>query len=109
MKQSKKHIDFYVQQAYKIIMNQIILTKKAQKQIKKVPAYIRGNFHLWVKTVEKCGIEETRKVKGFHDEPLSGKRIGQRSVRLSKAYRAFYIEHKDKVIIEVIEVNKHEY
>jgi len=90
-------------------MNRIILTKKVQKQIKKVPDYIRGNFHLWVKTVEKCGIKETRKIKGYHDEPLFGKRINQRSVRLSKAYRVFYIEHKDKIVIEVIEVNKHEY
>jgi hypothetical protein len=31
-----------------------------------------------------------RKVPGFHDEPLSGKRFGQRSLRLSKSYRAFY-------------------
>jgi proteic killer suppression protein len=90
-------------------MNQIILTKKAQKQIKKVPTHIRGNFQLWVRTVEKCGIKETRKIKGFHDEPLSGKRLDQRSIRLSNAYRAFYIEHKDKIVIEVIEVNKHEY
>ena len=90
-------------------MKQVILTKKAQKQIKKVPIHIRGNFLLWVKLVEKCGIKEARKIKGFHDESLSGKRLGQRSIRLSKAYRAFYIEHADKVIIEVIEVNKHEY
>ncbi len=90
-------------------MNHIILTKKVQKQIKKVPTHIRGNFQLWVKTVEQCGIIETRKIKGYHDKQLSGKRIDQRSVRLSKAYRVFYVEHKDKIVIEVIEVNKHEY
>ncbi len=45
----------------------------------------------------------------YHDEPLKGQRIGQRSIRLSKSYRAIYIEHNDDIIIEVIEVNKHEY
>lgn len=90
-------------------MNYVILTKKVQKQLKKLPIHIRGNFQLWVKTVEKCGINEARKIKGYRDEPLSGKRLNQRSIRLSKAYRAFYLEHEDKVVIEVIEVNKHDY
>lgn len=90
-------------------MNQVILNKKAEKQLKKLPNYIRKNFQLWVKTVESIGIEETRKIKGYHDKPLQWERKGQRSTRLSKAYRAFYIEHEDKIIIEVIEVNKHDY
>ncbi|MBW1759830.1 MAG: hypothetical protein JRI88_05880 [Deltaproteobacteria bacterium] len=42
-------------------------------------------------------------------EPLKGKRFGQRSVRLSKAYRAIYIEKQESIIIEVIEVSKHDY
>ncbi|MFK5953716.1 MAG: hypothetical protein QM498_11705, partial [Desulfobacterium sp.] len=59
--------------------------------------------------VETFGIEEIRVVPGYHDEPLRGNRAGQRSIRLSKAYRAFYVEHDDTIIIEVIEVNKHDY
>ena len=49
--------------------------------------------------------------KGFHDEPLKGKRQGQRSVRLNRAYRAIYVEHEtgEVELIEVLEVNKHEY
>ncbi len=62
-----------------------------------------------METVEENGITETRKLSGYHDEPLQGKRAGQRSFRLSKAYRAFYVERDDKITIEVIEVNKHEY
>jgi proteic killer suppression protein len=54
---------------------------------------------------------EMRKCKGFHDEPLKGKRQGQRSVRLNKAYRAIYVEHEtgEVELIEVLEVSKHEY
>ena len=32
----------------------------------------------------------TTSVPGYHDEPLKGHRAGQRSIRLSRAYRAIY-------------------
>ncbi len=52
-----------------------------------------------------------RKVPGFHDEPLRGKRQGQRSIRLNKAYRAIYVVDSsgNTHIAEILEVNKHEY
>jgi len=90
-------------------MNKVILHKRVQKQLKRLPAHIVTNLKTWMATVEEDGIIETRKLSGYHDEPLEGKRKGQRSFRLSKAYRAFYIEHNDNIIIEVIEVNKHDY
>ncbi len=90
-------------------MSQVILHRKAEKQLTKVPAHIRINFQIWVQDVEINGIINTRSVSGYHDEPLKGQRTGQRSIRLSKAYRAIYIEHNNDIIIEVIEVNKHEY
>ncbi|MFO7753919.1 MAG: type II toxin-antitoxin system mRNA interferase toxin, RelE/StbE family [Desulfobacteraceae bacterium] len=90
-------------------MNQVFLNKKARKQLKNLPKHIIANLRAWINEVETVGINETRKVKGYHDEPLKGNRSGQRSVRLSKAYRAFYIERDDRIVIEVIEVNKHDY
>ncbi len=90
-------------------MNKIVLHKKAWKQLKKLPAHIQGKFQGWVEAVEAFGIEEILKIPGYHDELLTGTRAGQRSVRLSRAYRIFYVEHKDKIIIEVIEVNRHDY
>ncbi len=61
--------------------------------------------------VERVGLVEVRKLSRYHDEPLKGTRKGQMSIRLNRAYRAIYIEHKDgKIqIVEVIEVSKHEY
>ncbi len=52
-----------------------------------------------------------RRSPGYHDEPLRGSRAGQRSIRLSKAYRAFYTEDSRGSIriITIIEVTKHEY
>ena len=90
-------------------MNQVILNKKAQEQIKKLPAHVANKIQRWAEQVEALGIEMIRKQPGYHDEPLKGTRVGQRSIRLSKAYRAFYVEHEDMIIIEVIEVNKHDY
>lgn len=53
------------------------------------------------------GLYEVRKIPGYHDEPLKGKRTGQRSIRLNRAYRAIYIIYRNDVIhfVEVKEVN----
>ncbi len=90
---------------------QIELTKGAQKDLIKVPSYIKEKLLLWVDSVERMGIGNIRTVPGYHDEPLKGERYGQRSIRLNKAYRAIYIENEQKeiVIISILEVNKHEY
>ena len=44
----------------------------------------------WIEAVEEDGLEATRRVPGFHDEPLKGTRRGQRSIRLSRQWRAIY-------------------
>lgn len=89
----------------------VVVTRFAEKQISKVPNYISEALYIWVETVELSGIAETRKLKGYHDEPLKGYRKGQRSVRLNRSYRAIYIEDEnaDLILVTVIEVNKHEY
>lgn len=81
------------------------------KSLRKLPEYVVDKLNIWVRSVENHGIREVRKVPGYHDEPLKGQRKGQRSIRLSKAYRAIYTEHSegDVEIILVEEVNKHEY
>ena len=65
---------------------------------------------IWVAAVELDGVEEVRKVPGYHDEPLKGNRAGQRSIRLSRAYRAIYEIEKDTIeFVSVEEVSKHDY
>lgn len=85
--------------------------RSVEKQLDRIPEAIVRKFRLWVALVEESGLREVRKHKGFHDEPLKGKRQGQRSVRLNQAYRAIYVEHEEDRIelVEVLEVNKHEY
>ena len=92
-------------------MTQVFWRAVVEKQLDRVPEVIARKFRLWVALVEESGIREVRKHKGFHDEPLKGRRRGQRSVRLNRAYRAIYVEREGgKVeLIEVLEVNKHDY
>ncbi|MGZ3788855.1 MAG: type II toxin-antitoxin system RelE family toxin [Bacteriovorax sp.] len=57
------------------------------------------------------GLLETRKIADFYDEPLKGNRMGQRSIRFNRAYRAIYKADEDQkiVTVTVIEVHKHDY
>ena len=92
-------------------MTQVFWRSVVEKQLDLVPEVIRRKFRLWVALVEESGIREVRKHKGFHDEPWKGTRRGQRSVRLNRAYRAIYVERETGTVelLEVLEVNKHDY
>lgn len=92
------------------MIDQVEISSSAKKEIKKVPKHIAIKLLSWIDNVEEYGLAETSKVKGYHDEPLKGKRKGQRSIRLSRAYRAIYIVKKDEIeFVSIEEVNKHEY
>ena len=87
------------------------LTRLVIKQLKKLPIHIVVKLQAWIEDIGYSGLRNVRKTPGYHDEPLLGKRWGQRSIRLSKSYRAIYVIRQDGCIefIEVIEVNKHDY
>ena len=86
------------------------ISRLAVKQLRKMPQHIVDNLLIWVAAVEHDGLEETRKVPGYHDEPLKGDRAGQRSIRLSRSYRAIYEIKKDTAtFVSVEEITKHEY
>lgn len=80
----------------------IVLADAAKRSLYKVPAYIVKKLQAWVDAVETEGLILTRRIPGYHDEPLKGKRVGQRSVRLNKSYRAIYvIDQEGKVCIPI--------
>ena len=88
----------------------VIISKHAENDLKKVPPYIAVKLQAWVNNTEVQGLEEVRKVPGWHDEPLHGKRKGQRSIRLSKGYRAIYVIKKTQIeCVSIEEVHKHGY
>ena len=86
------------------------LSPQARKDLREVPQHIRDKFQGWVEAVERDGLRNVQKTPGYHDEPLKGKRKGQRSIRLNRAYRAIYvIKQKEIEFLWVEEVTKHEY
>lgn len=89
----------------------VTLSGKAKRDLRKIPAMIAVKLYSWIEDIGHRGIAEVRKIPGYHDEPLHGKRTGQRSIRLNKAYRAIYIIENDSFIrfVEILEVTKHEY
>lgn len=89
----------------------IVEFDRVKKQLRKLPSYIVDKLRSWARDVEKYGIRQVRNIPGYHDEPLKGERKGQRSIRLSKSYRAIYTENNEGEIniIRIEEVNKHEY
>lgn len=93
------------------MIRRVELSRLAQRQLRRVPAHIARKLLGWVESVEHDGLEEVRKIPGFHDEPLQGDRQGQRSIRLSLAYRAIYEIRKDDLaeLVSVEEVSKHDY
>lgn len=93
------------------MIHRVTLSKKARKQLRKVPRHVAIKLQAWIEMVEVDGLETTRRIPGFHDEPLAGPRKGERSIRLSRAYRAIYRIGRDGggELVAVEEVNKHDY
>ncbi len=74
------------------MVNSVEITRSAKKDLRGCPTHGRLGG------------------KGLRDEALVGDREGQRSVRLSRGYRAFYVLRNGEVqLVSVIQVNKHEY
>lgn len=93
------------------MIRRVDLSWRVRKQLQKVPRHIVENLAAWVDDVETRGLEAARGTPGYHDEPLHGRRQGQRSVRLSRSYRAIYIVKAEGTIefVSVEEVSKHAY
>lgn len=81
-----------------------------KKNFHKIPLQIKKKLFTWVAAVEKRGLNEIKKIPGYHDEPLKGNRQGQRSIRLNKQWRAIYRVINNKVEFVLIEeVMPHDY
>lgn len=90
---------------------EVYINRKAQNDLRSLPQPLLVKLRAWIDAVERLGLREVRRIPGYHDEPLRGRREGQRSIRLNRAYRAIY-EIKSNGALEFVsieEVNKHDY
>ncbi|MBC7530690.1 MAG: hypothetical protein H7318_03865 [Oligoflexus sp.] len=81
---------------------------KSSKRPKEFPEHVKEKVRDWTQSVEIFGMRQTRRIPGWHDEPLKGKRKGQRSIRLNRSYRAIY-EESTGDLVEIVEVTNHKY
>jgi proteic killer suppression protein len=94
-----------------MLIRAVRLSQRAQRDLRLAPPHVRRKLTTWIEGVSKDGLENVRKIPGFHDEPLKGKRKGQRSIRLSHSYRAIYKVLSDGALwfARLEEVTKHGY
>ena len=90
-------------------MWRVLLTKAASKALEDAPRGVQRNWDAWLTIVEQSGPEGLRRIKGFHDEALSGAWQGHRSSRLNRAYRVIYRVQRDQVTVHIEDVTKHDY
>lgn len=90
-------------------MIKVTFTRLFERQIDRVPDYIRDKVYAWIWSIKEVGLRQTQISPGLHDEPLKGSRSGQRSVRLNKAYRLIYRIIDNQIHIELMKVHKHDY
>lgn len=92
------------------LITDVVLSDRARKQLFSVPAHVAMKLAAWVEAVQSTGLESVCRSPGYHDEPLKGRRGGQRSIRLSRAYRAIYtIRNGRAEFVCIEEVSKHDY
>lgn len=86
----------------------VLITRKAEKDLRKAPEFVVNKLRRWIRSVELSGLEETRKIPGYHDEALNK---GGRSIRLNKSWRCEYSVEKDEdgKYVLVLTVHNHKY
>ena len=50
--------------------------RAVEKDLRKTPKALVIKFQKWVDDIERYGLEEVRKVRGWHDHTLKGDRAG---------------------------------
>ncbi|MCX5920735.1 MAG: hypothetical protein NTW61_05365 [Candidatus Melainabacteria bacterium] len=86
-------------------------TKFTEKQLTKIPVYVKEKLFAWMASVEGYGLPETQRISGYHDEPLKGRLKGKRSVRLTLQWRLIYVltSTNEITFIMVERITPHEY
>lgn len=90
-------------------MWKILEHKRVAKSLKGAPIEVQKRYEKWKDIVSLSGPSGLRKIKGLHDESLSGKWEGFRSSRLNIQYRVIYQVVNDRIQVRVESVTTHDY
>lgn len=83
--------------------------RRAAKRLDTLPLDVLKRYEKWKDVVRVSGPRGLRAIRGFRDESLVGEWKGHRSSRLNRQYRVIYRVDRDRVIVEVVDVNPHDY
>ena len=79
------------------------------KAVPRLPPWIVKEYEAWKNLVVPHGPQILRQYPGYHDEQLKGRRLGQRSSRLSRQYRVIYAVNHQVRTVYVLELTPHRY
>lgn len=90
---------FKIQQSHEVIK---LISKN------KLPTQVKEKFLKWTAEVEAKGLEEVKKIPGYHDEPIKAFAGERRSVRLSDGFRACYesVLENGTMILKIITISQ---
>ncbi|MFO7782603.1 MAG: type II toxin-antitoxin system mRNA interferase toxin, RelE/StbE family [Spirochaetia bacterium] len=83
--------------------------RRAAKRLDTLPVDVLKRYEKWKDVVRLSGPRGLRSIRGFRDESLVGEWKGHRSSRLNRQYRVIYRVDRARVVVEVVDVNPHDY
>ena len=83
--------------------------RRILKQLSSAPLDVLKKYEKWKDIVSLSGPQGLRKLKGLHDETLSGEWKGYRSSRLNLQYSVIYKVENEQILIQVVKVTPHDY
>lgn len=83
--------------------------RRVAKSLKKAPVEVLKRYEKWKDITALSGPEGLKRIKGFHDEALSGQWKGYRSSRLNLQYRVIYKVEGERVLVQVENITPHDY
>jgi hypothetical protein len=87
----------------------ILEHKNLGSELARAPVQIRKKYETWKDIAAHGGPAGLSRIRGFNDEALVGDWKGHRSSRLSQAYRVIYRAERDRLLVIVERVSKHDY
>ena len=90
-------------------MWRVLISKTADKELKKAPQEARDSFDAWKNVAEQNGPIGIKVINGYWDHALKGEWEGARASSLNKHWRVIYVVNGQEIRIMVLTVTPHDY
>jgi len=83
--------------------------RRVDRQLDRVPREVLERYEKWKDIATLSGPPGLRRIKGFHDEALTGEWKGHRSSRLGIQFRLIYRVVASEQLFQVVSITAHDY